>query len=197
MGVQEERIDDGIELPAGFRRVHYLESFGEQYINTNYVMQPGDVLSCEVSFISDGATQHFGALQKVSANSWRRIQFGVTNGKLTAYKTPSYSDSVSVGFDKSFHTYQYHDSGVGIDDTFIRSEAAYPAYPILLFARMDNGTVNSFCTARCKSFCVTNNNMEVMRLIPCVRRADNKPGMYDVVTAEFFVNSGDSELFWG
>lgn len=46
-------------------------------------------------------------------------------------------------------------------------------------------------------FRITENNATILDFIPCYRKSDRKPGMYDTVTKQFFTNSGTGEFILG
>ena len=51
---------------------------------------------------------------------------------------------------------------------------------------------------RCYSFKIYDNDILVRDYIPCVRKSDNKPGLYDKVSKTFFTNAGTSaDFLWG
>lgn len=41
------------------------------------------------------------------------------------------------------------------------------------------------------------NNVLIHYFIPCYRRSDNKPGMYDLVNDVFYTNAGSGDFTWG
>ena len=47
---------------------------------------------------------------------------------------------------------------------------------------------------RLYSFTAKANGTFIMKMIPCVRKSDNKPGMYDTVSKTFFTNAGTGEF---
>ena len=46
-------------------------------------------------------------------------------------------------------------------------------------------------------FKIWDNNKLVRNFVPCYRKKDNKAGMYDTVTKQFFTNSGAGEFLTG
>jgi hypothetical protein len=44
---------------------------------------------------------------------------------------------------------------------------------------------------------ISKDNEIVADFVPCYRKSDNKPGMYDLVTGTFFTNAGTGEFLYG
>lgn len=66
--------------------------------------------------------------------------------------------------------------------------------PWYLFANNTEGSVDTSRSAKIKlfSFEMEKQNQTVRTLVPCYRKSDNKPGMYDLVTKTFFTNANTS-----
>ena len=91
---------------------------------------------------------------------------------------------------------------VKVDDVIIASGTntldINLAHTMHLFA--SNNIQNPrYAYARIYNFTVENSqtNRLVANYIPCRRKSDSKPGMYDLVTRNFYVNQGTGEFLYG
>jgi hypothetical protein len=65
---------------------------------------------------------------------------------------------------------------------------------LYLFANNLAGNVSNFSQAKLYSCKIYNNSILVRDFIPCYRKADNKPGLYDVINDVFYTNAGTGEF---
>lgn len=115
-----------------------------------------------------------GILSSIQPNG----ENSVTNQKISvsAIFTPT-SSSITDG------TLSDSNSGTGREH----------GYPIGLwgFYRGDGGGYFNYpATGRIYSLVVTDNDVEIINLIPCVRKSDNKIGFYNAVNGDFITNTG-------
>jgi hypothetical protein len=107
--------------------------------------------------------------------------------------------------DKSYDRFQLttnKDGGVIFNGTFYATTAGLDTksrntIPLYLFARNYGGSINSPISASIYRCTIWNleNGVEIQRdFIPCYRKTDNKPGMFDLVSEQFFTNSGTGEF---
>ena len=70
-------------------------------------------------------------------------------------------------------------------------------YPVMLFGLNNIGTLNA-SLGKCIIYKWTaySKGIAVCDLIPALRIADSKPGMYDLVTGQFFTNKGTGEFIY-
>ena len=77
--------------------------------------------------------------------------------------------------------------GVEIDYIFALNDVYYGG----------NGNPNTECFVKAKLYSsqIYDNNNLVRNFIPCKRKSDNKPGLYDLVEGKFYTNQGSGEDF--
>lgn len=182
----------------GHRQVEYIESAGCQYIDTGIVMLPGYRIECEIAFTSNANDQYYGVIENTANSVKSRVQFGSSNGKLSIYCSPSYSNIYTIEYDADKHMYALANDTACIDGEGILSKGGYPEGNLYLFACNNAGVVDMFTYSRCYGCQVYDGDENLIAdFIPCVRQLDNKPGMYDPVSNVFYVNSGADEFMWG
>ena len=184
-------------------QLEYLESTGEQWIDTGYVPVIGDSISVEfllssnnndMAIFSAGTGLYQTTIVSTSTNLFMRY--------FSSSPAPRFDDLLSTGewysFDVqgdgsatingSYHANATPLSGVGANET------------MRVFGRAD-GT--SFLVGRIRGFAVRDANGSLVRsLTPCIRLPDGKPGMYDtcgsicpLTGTPFYINSGTGADF--
>ena len=187
------RVESGGRLPSAYQEVEYLESTGVQYINTG--LSPSGDLSFDCKFYTyhDGAPGYgniFGS----------RINSNVYEYQLTAYQ----SGIVSVGTRSPARFLTNRINVVSFDGTnvivngatkdFVGSkDMGNNNYPIILFGILQGGVVTQLESDRIY-YCIFGNERD---FVPCYRKSDSKPGMYDLVTNTFFTNDGTGDFLVG
>lgn len=204
-------------LPSGFRRVEYIECSGAQYIDTLVNGGSDLVVSCEL-FLPDANGIAWGCIQQetVSANSTRcqfQVQTGTDNIRFFA-DTDTSAIIFQVTLPARLSASADFVNGVFSVNRTTKSKAV-AAYSmnvsIYLFARhvlRSSGVydVGSFCNGvKAYWMRIRKDGVPTRSLVPCVRIADSKPGMYDLcgskcplTNSPFYVNAGAGDDFtWG
>lgn len=112
-----------------------------------------------------------------------------------------YANQFQMNIQKNvFYTYysNYNNDGFfGINNTgktiltdFTGTKKLY------LFTYNFRGKNTQSIIGKIKSCSITINNDIVRNFIPCYRKSDNKPGLYDTVTKEFYTNQGTGEFLY-
>ena len=197
-------------LPSEYRKLDYIESTGTQYIYSNIRFEsswtfklhmmmteyssngqtffgnakwyPRDVV--DTDSMSVGENSHM--LQSLYAGTWSSSGPTITlNVPHTIYsKKVDSKYNIYLDNEKSFISWDWKDYttkfGMGI------------------FVRYDKLGLD-FAISKIKLFRLTfyNNEECVHDLIPVLRVSDSKPGLYDLVSDEFYINSGTNEFLYG
>ena len=204
MSLQKKSI-----LPKEYQQVEYLESTGTQYINTEWAydigmpvyLKPNYHIVCKCG--SDDDYSIFGS----------KLAFNLT-GLNGYYKFRGYSEYYTIdntGIPVSLDpiTWDFNNNTLTADGEYITSFSSIAGSgggrPIFLFARSDGYNVDDMGgTVRIYHFKVSSNPFNnsdaitnIRDMYPCIRKSDNKPGMYDIITNQFFTNSGTGEFITG
>ena len=171
-----------------YQQVEYIESTGTQYIDTG--IKCSQNMSCEIenNFNELSGTQLFGAY-----SSPKRTHYGIVNDKIYM---PSVENSATTEHifltDINYHTF-FLSSTVYKYDNEIIANGMFEftnGLNFYLFARNNNGTVSNYCKSKMTKAMFWINNELIKNFIPCYRKSDNKPGLYDLVNNEFYTNQG-------
>ena len=175
-------------LPSGYRRLPYITSDGNAYINTKInptnntraVFKGRFPLDAETAWLFGGRIAHqnatFGILKYQSKF---RFDYGKTNTYFASTDTIT-----TVDANKNTAT---------INDTETVSASAQtfaPGYPIFLFANNNGGTM-AYCAkgVSCEEFVVYEDDVLVGAFISCETNTGDV-GMWNDVTLEFHGNAG-------
>lgn len=203
MGVKK----DG-RLPAGFQEVEYLESS----LNGGQKIQIYDVhrsaMSARIQYYAfPNGLGHNGGSDGTGNRG--RLSLGANNSKVFGFNLGNVSNSSSRYVDSEPHTLNLDLSAsllsgsLYVDGDFVYSQTATtladPTYAFYLFAYQGYSTVTY---AACRIFWFKIGDS--YDLIPCIRKSDNKPGMYDLCSSicpltgtPFYINAGTGEFITG
>ena len=204
-------------LPGAYQRVEYLESTGTQYIDTGAPVSYGCVITIAFNTYklntSDNNIQYgwrysggYNGPSQLYLNANGDFGNKVVVIGVSAFGTGS-NDWFSIDADNTvvldslFSTIQVNGQDVtsGKYYNFDRG-AAFDAngssrYNPFLFALNNIGTPSAFSKyTRIYKYTVEQNGKRVVNFIPCIRKSDSKPGMYDTVSKTFYTNAGTGEF---
>lgn len=168
-----------------YQRVTYLESVGEQYINTH--LYPKLDYTCEVLAIKQNSYSLFGAGLAYYGFS------GIDNYKNYAYigGYDGKSDIKQPIENKKAHVYKIKDRTAYIDDIAGNksNSTVQPPDDLYIFARSYGHTPNDIGHHKIFYFKLWDEQGNlVFSMLPAIRNIDNKAGLYDLVSKEFFVS---------
>lgn len=188
-------------LPREYQQVEYLESTGTQYIDLPFGFDRTDEIESRFSI----STSHTNDKYMVSPVEWNtqsnRFSLGVHIGRYTAgfggFNTGRTALIPNTPNDGNLHDWVYRDDMFRITDIDLSldvSEIGFGATTanLRLFYGYNNNTNGKIVSYWHKKLDGTEIN-----LIPCYRKADQKPGMYDLVSGEFYTNAGSGEFVVG
>ena len=198
-------------IPLIYKPVEYLESTGTQYINTG-INASGNISfvlsSTQDGFDYNSGTVRFGskvsegngqlAILTAGSNTFR-IDYGTGSQSQTNW-TPAATKKVSTfNLNANAHTItmEYIDN-TSESHTWDSSIASFSStYPLLIFA-YSNGSTKYYASSMKVTCCkIWDGSTLVRNLVPVIRRADEKPGLYCKVTKQFFTNAGTGEFLYG
>ena len=213
-------------LPAAYTKVAYLESTGTQYIQTNIVSQIPLEMRAKFMPRNGDEAPMIGAIDRSDTTNSRFFLLGVTNGHesisdiqvanrfgkdyfvdevynvsipwvLThnpiSFNTPTTVISRVEYSGTSGKVNAYISDGTS-DNTQELTTPTPLGAPILLFIKPTSMGGVSMRLYYVRFYV---NNGLVFYGIPCMRKSDNKPGLYDTVSKTFFTNAGTGEFVTG
>ena len=188
------------EKPGTYRFIDWIMGTGSQYLNTGIIPVSNMTAVCTFS--------------RTATYNNDQMMFGCRNGSGSGYsfyaelyRTSWYSASetsvynnvlINVGTSLDIiHTVELTPSGFKVDNNSASpttTQIGMPSVPIYIFAYNDNNNVIwKTTTTKIHNFKLYN-NIVVNDFRPCVRIADNKPGLYDSLTDTFLINQGNGEF---
>lgn len=205
--------------PLGFEELEYIESDGKQWINTLIIPENG----CWVIIDSQKTNTKtdafiFGASDSDNGKSSFNINDYTPKIKEGTYRMQPYfrygqNDEFHIWFESNSlpfprKTFFMDSKGFRItSNTGVHREVSFTkdadfsqnTVSIALFTalRADGSISTSPFTGRIYEYIYGVNVEERIHLIPALRKADSKPGMYDLVTGQFFTNQGTGEFTYG
>lgn len=184
----------------GYQEVEYLESNGSQFITLNFGFSPTDVVDTKFAVLS-GTSDKYVVSPITWNNSNNRYGLGVQNGAYTAAFGAMASGSCKLVPTTTYNTdlvtwhyenrlFEVKEKGLSFDTSTITfgNDTAL----LRLFYGYNANTV-----ARLSHYFHYKNDGTKVELVACYRRADRKPGLYDLVSGTFYTNDGLSEFVVG
>lgn len=186
-------------LPDTYQEVEYIESTGTQYINTGLVPSHLDIIDMKFSPTSVSVnSSYFGVRESGTYNTGNynqiyinynpqvhtNIWFFVTTTGTLAY--PNVKLSQMNPQVNGIYKLRADLSELGVPQ-------ANRTHSYYLFAFNNAGTANTYGPSRIYYLKIKDRG----DFVPCYRKSDNKPGMYDLVTNQFFTNQGSGEFTIG
>ena len=185
-------------LPREYQEVEYIESSGTQYIDTG--LQLTSNYSVELDY----------QITSIPKLNERRGLFGA----LDAGGVARYGSLVSPTTRKFEYGYgkgnTYYQTEIPTTNRYLLKQAKNEVYvdndliytfPVDTFTMQSNAYLGSFnytnytpMLAKYYSAKFWDGDLLVRDFVPCVRKADGKPGMYDMVTKQFYINNGTGEF---
>jgi len=188
------------QLPRKYQQVEYIESTGEQYIDTGTILNQDSKVELLIShFDTNGNSKVFGSRTSATENN-----FSVVKG------------TSSIVAD--FHNYENNRLGYVVDsDEFLDisisnekmkindAEKIIDTYidfttPGTAYLFNGNGTYPDeyvLASMRLYSCKIYNKEKLVRNFIPCYRKKDGVIGMYDLVSGKFYTNVGTGTFIKG
>lgn len=177
-------------LPSEYQQVEYLESTGTQYIDTNvsvtddnyikttfYVINESNNVICGSSLENGYGLNYIGGQYGTSLNFRMLKSNGMCNITTTVGKHTAFISNDKVIFDNLVYDWNADNNNYG--------------GTLLLFA--GGYAARQFGKNRIYRFEI----IDKIILIPCYRKSDHVAGMYDLVSGQFFTNSGTGEFITG
>ena len=171
------------EIPLDYQKVEYIQSTGEQYIDTGVPVNDNN--SFDITFARVSNTTGIYLLSI-------RLQ---TPGFYWFTKNYNFSGSaptdtfINIKCGYNYCTLNEEDLTGNSDTDTVTGNTVW------LFAK---NTGESFTSAKVKNLKIYNpNNVLVRDLIPCYRKDNNTIGMYDIINNKFYINNGSGDFIKG
>lgn len=191
-------------LPADYQKCQWIESSGKQWIDTQ--VRPRCLDTVEVKFMAPvlpstsgflycarGASNHNTFTCLKQASNVLRFDYG-EGTVLSALNALVKDKDYVLTVNGRTQVYLLNDEKHTLWTTF---EPFVVGGDLVLFGGYsgDKTAVSYFGSFRLYSFrVITDDGGTRAELVPCIRKADQKPGLYDLVNERFLVNGGQGEF---
>lgn len=199
----------GGRLPSGYQEVEWIESHGNEFVNTELGLDLSQEWVVKAQISSDNGYwwnlfDYYGEQIKFDVRyvriSW--VRFGSTS----EYQyPPNNSSSPLVGFNTSPRIIRISNGALIIQKELTADEYVYNWTPATTISQNDKVKIPKQ-GAQYKIFEVVVNQMQIkkLQLIPCYRKSDGVIGMYDLCGSictltgtPFYINAGTGTFTTG
>lgn len=188
-------------IPAAYIKIEWIESTGTQYFVTDVTVQEGLTVESIQTISGTSDSYLFGGA--VDSENHRSCFNGFYNKRPQGAYPVDYYLASSLNYDTVYDIRTTHENGkvtmyvdsslfferkgsITISDTGVKC--------LCFAAWKSDGTVYQRYRGKLYGLKVSKGNNELANYIPCIRKTDNKPGMYDTVTKTFYTNAGTGEF---
>lgn len=179
-------------LPVEYQEVEYIESTGTQYINTGIASTQYITANLDMQFTEYSPSSMIIIAWSSGAGRW----FG--KGGLNTYSGGDNAVSdVDALLRKEIEVFfTPSTTGFTIDGTtYSKATTSSQSNGYTLFAgRNSKNNMSSYASAKLYKATIQENGETIRDLVPCYRKIDNKPGLYDLVNDVFYTNAGTGEF---
>lgn len=190
-------------LPSGFQEVEYIESNGNQWIDTLLNVSSGMRFVSDFKFTNAGTT-HYNPIigTQLSSSPWNDCYIRYAKADY-AFEYSAYKNRVPVDIGTKYNVdYTYTPTkmefildGVVKDQKTLSNATITNNSMYLMGVNNGGSTHKSFIALYTAKFYI---NDELVRdFIPCYRKSDNEVGLYDLVNNQFYTNAGSGSFLKG
>ena len=199
----------GVRLPAEYQEVEYIATgaSGNQYIATDILGQKDLIIESYQMPTNVNGDHYIFGWQGELYSGGTALQYLCHGGSFGTNYEGAYGSYFLVS-NKIHNNIRYHvvsdftsgNAKVYLDGSQIwSSTVVIPDFEterkFFLFSGMNrSGDPVYYWKGYLYSFCVKKQQRTIADFIPCYRKSDSKPGMYDLVSGEFFTNAGTGEF---
>ena len=185
-------------IPAEYQQVEYIESNGNQYIDTGITLSNTTRWEMKTD-LAGGFGISVGSGQELANTGYMIFSFVGNGNSLAVYidgnnrSTYNLSDGPHTFFyDRVNLIYGYDD----IETSFVKKDTV-SSEPLVLLAWREHNTNYYLCKGEFYWLRWFENNDLKHYFIPCYRKSDNEAGLYDTVNGVFYTNQGSGTFSVG
>lgn len=195
-------------LPRDYRELEYITANGRQWFWSGVLIQDGLTVDAIQSF-TGGDSYLFGGHADNTGNN--RCAYNGMYAQRVQSAYPEYFMAGAVSADgtvfhiittfKEGHRTIYVDGVNVMDDSRGTAVQETGKYCVVFGQRSKGddtpGTVSNAYYGSLYSLKVSKNSVLLADYVPCYRKSDNKPGMYDLVTEKFYASETTTDFIAG
>lgn len=183
-----------IELPQEYQRVEYIECLGNQYIDTNVYVDETTEFYLKCSYTKLSSTY----LNGIGHSDSTRFFMGVEYNMFTATIGNNIS-TVAQTADYDVHEFLLSNKKLSFsidgEKKAMWNEKKLTNESIGIGARISGNFYYCYEKIYCSK--LWQNDILVRNFVPCLRKSDQKPGMYDLIQKKFYINKGMYDFSYG
>ena len=190
-------------LPDGYTELEYIQSSGDQYINSGYAPNQNTRVVADGQLMGQttASVGFFGVRDTVAVNSPNKfIAWSMATGQSirSDYFGTSSSPTSSISVVGKRITINKNRNICSFGETVLTNTVATGQCQnnMFLFAENDGGKANYFGSIKLYSCQVYDNDNLIRDFIPCVN-SEGAVGLYDMVGAQFYGNAGSGTFTAG
>lgn len=183
-------------IPSAYLPLKYLESTGTQYIDLGVGVKANTVFKATFSIASTATGRsYFGARNSTNERFQIVNSIGIGGGY---YLSNTVYPLANQKYEIEMHANgdMYLDGVKRSASTGTFSQVAFGRNLWLFATNYYDSSVGPGASTFWSAI-IYEGNVPVRDLYPALRKSDNKPGMYDRITKQFFVNQGTGEFNYG
>lgn len=192
-----EEITD--TLPSGYTKLGYIESTGEQYIDTEYNMTTNSEIDISMAVTEYNASAKMGFLGSYESGTILYQLYASGTGNKSFYGSFGGKNYVAIS---SFDINTIYEINMKANTFFVNNNQydftsdglKNASIPLYLFWRNATGIKAKM---RLYSCTIYDNSIAVRKFVPCTRKADDVIGLYDLIGRKFYENKGTGEFIGG
>lgn len=190
--------DDGNVVPQEYQKVEYIQTpNGGTYIDSGIVMSLDLVF--EIAFqLTETTKGRYFMGEYAGGSFYLYTGIGTNIVFQTAFGAPWQNTTLLVDTNRHRFMYSFSNGRTTVKDG---NDVIWDRAIVNLSDRniLVAGTPTQSSSIPVKTFSskMIKSGIVIQNLIPCRRKSDNKPGMYDTVSGEFFTNQGTGEFICG
>jgi len=201
---QSYPINIGYDLPSDYQQVEYIETDGNQYIDTGYYLNSNNlniktkiytpnIPSAEQDILSnqDETTGRF-VLGLFSKRVFGYSKYGSSSPETNVF-SPFYNGEATLDIEMDYN------SATQIKTLIVNGETNTESFKnsisnsnqnIRLFWNTSVSSTTAHFIGKIYSMQIKIDNSLKFKFIPCYRKSNNEIGLYDLVSNTFFINQG-------
>ena len=192
------------KIPSEYKRVEYIESTGEQYIDTGYKADANTGHYVKFSTTSALATSGHGSMFGAADNNWTTAYYLETYTTDSShpgsfkYNSTSYDAKMATSTVLTICHSKTQNVLTRNDGSYISVANETHSTPVNMYIFASNKSGVGACIfikAKLYHLIFLKSAGYVHEYYPVIRKSDNKPGLYDVATQTFLTNQGSGTDF--
>ena len=184
-------------LPDGYQQVEYIKTTGTQYIDTGFIPNQDTRIIADFQYTKNNQGYRFTGTENLPfGNAFR---FGTSVGIYWLVDYGSSGKKYVGSCDVNRHMLDFDKNIVYLDNNILYKfeYELFTGYGNAYIFSISSNQIEDLAPSLLYSYKMYDNNILIRDYIPCYRKSDNKPGLYDLVNDVFYTNQGTGEFSIG